>query len=241
MAAVVAAVAVVAVVAAVAVVAVTAVAPRRSQHRRVLFADTLHEGSALNYCSPPWTSRCTVRRCASAKRSAKRKVVPSGAPARTSADRPRPGPPVAHVADLHLSSESAPGLAASVGARKTITGASARGPGCSGAILALINRQLSPRLLHMLGMLRQGRQGMFNYPLAAESRLPPKLPRAGKPKPTTRARAASAATSDTDDRDAAPAPSSAASVSSTTSDLQGSVHSDAETGPLVLTVRLARG
>jgi hypothetical protein len=169
--------------------------------------------------------------------SAKRKGVPPGAPARTSADRPRPGPPVAHVADLHLSSESAPGLAASVGARKTITRASARGPGCSGAILALVNRQLSPRLLHMLGMLRQGRQGMFNYPLAAESRLPPKLPRAIKPKPTTRARAASAATSDTDDWDVAPAPSSAASVSSATSDLQGSVHSDAGAGPLAAPTR----
>jgi hypothetical protein len=45
------------------------------------------------------------------------------------------------------------------------------------------------------------------------------------------------ATADTDDRDVAPAPISAASVSSATSDLQGSVHSDVGAGALAAPTR----
>jgi len=96
------------------------------------------------------------------------------APARTSEDRPRPGPPTLSCADLLMLGSSTPvEHAASAGVRKTITPLSVRGPGCSGAIRSLSSRQAPQVNAQRVAALSQGRQALFNYPLAPAPRMPP--------------------------------------------------------------------
>jgi hypothetical protein len=122
-----------------------------------------------------------VAKAAAAKTSAKAYPLPAVQP--SSADRPRPGPPAVHCQDLLLLHTCSPVCSGATGTRKTITPVSARGPSCSGAILALVTRQMPARDIHALGMLRQGRVGMFHYPLAPTSRLPPKPVRRKRTRP----------------------------------------------------------
>ena len=63
--------------------------------------------------------------------------------------------------------------AASAGVRKTITPLSVRGPGCSGAIRSLSSRQAPQVNAQRVAALSQGRQALFNYPLAPAARMPP--------------------------------------------------------------------
>ena len=88
----------------------------------------------------------------------------------TSSARPSALPATQHAADLHLRHQQL-ACPTTVGIVKTSTPLSIRGPGCSGAIIALVTRQIAPQHLHALGMLRQGRSAMYHYPLAAKGRL----------------------------------------------------------------------
>ena len=84
--------------------------------------------------------------------------------------RPTPVPPTVHAGNLDFNYTNS--LVPSVtGDRKTSTPISARGPGFSGGLLSLVTRQLPQRQLHALGAVRQGRSGLFHYPLAAPGRL----------------------------------------------------------------------
>ena len=113
-----------------------------------------------------WKSECISRDAGN----------PDVSPSITSADRPRAGPPSAHTADLMLMRSGTPVCLNYTGARKTITALSALGPNCSGAVRALVNRQIPSDVMMALGMVRQGREAMFLYPLAPPSRLCPPRP-----------------------------------------------------------------
>jgi hypothetical protein len=155
------------------------------------------------------------------------------APARTSSDRPRPGPPTAHYADLILLGASAPAAhAASAGLRRSITPVSTHGPACSGAMRALVCRQSSLVNTHGLGTLIQGRSAMFHYPLAPAARMPPprrtrasRAPSGGAARPQRAARRRRRG-------DSTETESSEQSVSDATSDLEASIASDDSPPPL---------
>ena len=83
-----------------------------------------------------------------------------------SSHRPLPSPPSQHCADLHVRYQLPMGTDV-IGDSKTMTPLSARGPQCAGGLIALVTRQIPARQLHALGTVRQGRAGLFHYPLAS--------------------------------------------------------------------------
>ena len=136
-----------------------------------------------------------ARRAAASSDTAPAAVVGAPlAPARSSSDRPRPGPPAAHYADLVMLGATTPGEhVTSAGLRRSMTPVSVHGPACSGAIRAVVCRLSSLGNTHGLGALRGGRLSMFQYPLAPALRMPPpqRAPVAKAPQPR---RASDAAT-----------------------------------------------
>jgi len=166
------------------------------------------------------------RELAARERAAALKAkVPASSLAHTSDVRPRPGPPALHSADLlQLGFTGIAGLIAAVGTRKTITPLSCR-PG-SGGVLALASRIMPSRNLYSLGMLRQGRQAMFLYPLAPACRMVPPRPTKAQPRRRQRSDSIPSLGTDTESTD------SEVSVSDASSDLQLRVvtDSDSETG-----------